>query len=156
MSQLASAYSISTATLEALAGLAEAKRFDELWSRLRAEGREVLPPFDLYSGDVVVLAQEYLGEAEVDFPLATHPAAKKLNDTGLAPLLIAHREEAAQLSAQIGARTPEDGELRSWFADFTGDHWDEAPQAMRAAFDYLKRALDQTTAAEPWCMLLIG
>ena len=156
MSQIASAYTVSTAVLEKLATAAASKQFDQFWQTLFREGREVTPAYS-YSGYVVAVAVSFVSEQGIALPLnASLPATATLTQSELSPVVVASMEEAREAATRMAGIGKSGEELQAYFEEFTADEWDESAKAMREALDFIKRALTQPTIEIPWCLMFVG
>jgi hypothetical protein len=159
LSQLATAYTVSSDVLPELALLVGAKKYEQFWKEVNARGKPVSPDYD-YSGSVLAIALTCLDEAGLELPLnLSLPAAATIAVAGgLGLTVCANRQDAEQANLLLAEFSVDKGELSDYFESFTGEDWHESGEAMSSAIDFLKNGFSQLLQADSdhWLLVFIA
>jgi hypothetical protein len=149
MSQIATAYAVPSSALPEIQRHLSAGDSKRFWESLKPFQVEAGFP---YSGYVVVVLIEYLGEADVELPISDDPAVRTLVENR-EPLVCASRAEAAAATEALARVAVSDDELAAYWREFTGDEIEAG--AMRAGLDWLRGVL-QAGQESDWTIILEG
>jgi len=157
MSQIATGYGVTSSLLNQLMPTLEGSDHEAFWSLLHDHAAETTPAYS-FSGSVVTVAVEYLEDRGLSLPLNdSHAVVRAILSSGLSLAMCCQAAEAGALVAAMRQLQPDDEELGRYFAEFTGEVWDQASDALREGLDYIARTLLLAPARRgDWILLFIG
>jgi hypothetical protein len=156
MSQIATGFTVSSASLDRLAALAQARDYASFWRLLKTEAIETEPSYS-YSGSVVSVALDILTQRGWLPTLDdSYPAVATLATSGTSLVMCCRDQEAEEGLARLRSMAFTDAELAGYYRDYTGEEWSEAAQALREAIGYLERTLSLIPQSGDWALLFIG
>lgn len=156
MSQIASAYTLSTSLLDRVADLAIQGAYELFWETLWAQAAEVTPEYP-YSGYPVIVTLACLEESGLNQPMnLEHSGAQAITDTDMGLVLCARRSDAEVALALLDSFIFSTDTLQQFFEEFTQESWPEAGVAMQEAVAFLRRGLAQLQNRDEWLIVFVG
>jgi hypothetical protein len=156
MSQIATGYTVYSASLDRLAVLAQAHDYASFWRLLKAEAVETEPAYS-YSGSLVSLALDILTQRGWPPTLDdSYPAVATIAASGASLVMCCRDREAEDGLARLRSMAFTDAELAGYYRDCTGEEWGEAAQALREAIGYLEGTLSLIPQSGDWALFFIG
>lgn len=156
MSQIASAYIVSTGFMDTLGNLAAAGHYASFWIALHTGAQEIKPQYE-YSGYVVAVSAAFAEESGIPIPVnSSHCGAQAIINSGLSMLLCASKTEATSTLQGLSKLHSGDEHLQSYYEEFTGTSWVEAGVAMQSALNFLKFGLQQVQSDNLWLLVFVG
>jgi hypothetical protein len=155
VSQIASAYIVSSELLDRLNRLALDQDHGGFWDALHTTG-EVKPEYS-YSGYVLAVVQSFIGDRGVPLPLNLQDVrVKTVFESEYGLMLCAGKADAVSAEAMLDALAPSEQELRMYFEEFNETEWDEAGIAMQEGIRFLRGALAQLHTDGDWLLIFVG
>jgi hypothetical protein len=156
LSQIANGYGISSSLMDQLLPIVEGRHYKAFWSLLINQATETTPDYS-FSGSVVAIAIEYLEDKGVALPVNdSHPTVRAMLSANLSLEMCCDAKQAGAILVEMQQMQGDEGELGSYYAEFTGEEWDQASRAVGEGVDYIKRTLLLSQAGCDWVMLFIG
>ena len=156
MSQIATGYGISSSLMNQLLPMAKERNYKAFWSLLSDQATEIILDYS-FSGSVVAIAIDYLEDKGVALPVNdSHPTVRAMLSADLSLVMCCDAGQAAAIMAKMQQLQVDESELGSYYAEFTGEEWDQTSEAMGEAVAYIKRTLSLAQAGCDWVMLFIG
>jgi hypothetical protein len=156
MSQIATGYGLSSSLLDRLRPTLEDRNYKAFWSLLHGHAAETTPAYS-FSGSVVSVAVEYLEGRGVSLPVNdSHATVRAMLSTDLSLVMCCDAEQAGAIVAAMQQLQIDDSDLGGYYAEFTGEEWDRASEALGEGLDYIRRTLLLAQAGCDWVMLFIG
>ena len=152
MSQIASAYGLSSEELGCDAELFRKCAYAAFWERLRRH--EIGPPFE-HSGSVIDVVGEFLRERGIPLPVSSSAPGIDAFAAEGSVVACASPPEAAAAHRAIGELSAGDPELTAYWQDWTGDQDAQAADLMRAGLNWLQQVL-QAGRSHEWVVVWVG
>jgi hypothetical protein len=154
MSQIASAYHVSSELTSRLQTLADHEEYDELLQTLRAQATAVTPEYP-YSGYVLGVLSEYLSEQGIALPINPDWLGEGvLEEAEVAWLLCVDTRQASALLDQLSKLQSSDDEMRRYFEAFNQEDAPDAGAMMTAGIVYLRNGLQQMQTQGQWLVVI--
>ncbi len=152
MSQIASAYSLSSDEVTQCASLWAKQAYKAFWDRLRRF--EIVRGFG-YSGDVIVVVSEYLRQRGTALPLnLSNDGVRALAADG-SVISCAGPTEAVSAAATLSSFSAPSSELADCWENWFGARDAVAEEAMRAAIAWLAEVYRVGCSSE-WAIVWVG
>ena len=158
MSQIATGYGLSSSTLDRLLPTLEEqdRYYNAFWSLLRDHALETTPDYH-FSGSVVAIAMEYLAEKGISLPVNdSHSTIRAIMSADLSLAMCCDANQAGSIATAMHELHIDESELAGYYAEFTGEEWNNASDALKEGLDYIKRTLLLVEAGCEWVILFIG
>lgn len=156
MSQIAIGYGVTSSLLDRLLPALEGRDYKAFWALLHEHAAETTPAYS-FSGSVVSVALDYLEDKGIALPLNdSHVTIRAILSSDLSLAMCCDAVEAGAALAAMRQLPSDDGELERYFAEFTGEEWGQAGEALREGFDYIARTLSLPPARADWALLFVG
>ena len=157
MSQIASAFTLSSDVLHKASKLLAERKFDLFWNVLFSEATRVNPEY-VYSGSLLVVVIEFLLASGIELPInltLTATAMQEFQEIGL--VVGAQPRAGAETLELLGRLSFSDEELAKFYGDYADEEAGaDIALAMRDGLDFLKRALEQLQSGGDCLIVLIG
>ncbi|MBA4076880.1 MAG: hypothetical protein C0508_17705 [Cyanobacteria bacterium PR.023] len=157
MSQLASAFTLSSDVLDKASKELSERKFDGFWNILFTEAARVNPEYG-YSGSLLVIAIEFLLASGIELPMnltLTATAMQEFQDIGL--VVGAQPRAGAETLDLLRRLSFSDEEFAEFYRDYANEEGGaDIELAMREGLDFLKRALQQLQSGGDCLIVLIG
>lgn len=156
MSQIVSAYTLSSAALAEWNAAVVAQNPDAISRLLDMQAQEVTPHFE-YSAYVVAVLAEFLDDNDATLPYdLSLLTAESLTSSDENLLLCASGSGAKEYLRLLKTKSFDEGAMRRYYEEFSDEEWSEAGQAMRSAFNFLRCALQQIENGDNWLLILVN
>ncbi|HEY9789356.1 MAG TPA: hypothetical protein V6D22_03085 [Candidatus Obscuribacterales bacterium] len=156
MSQLALGYIVPPELIAPLSELASAKKYAEFWKSIQAAGTAVHPAYP-YSGYVVAVLLPFLSDKGIDLPMNLETAPLRAlagADVGL--LACADGKDAKDALDSLSKCKLDVEEMAHYFAEFTGEDWDDSGKAMTEARRFVEHGLESVRDLDVYYLLFVG
>jgi len=156
MAMTAVAFTVSTGLLAKLGDLAAKEDLDGFWDLLHKEGRRFQPEY-AHSGYVISVLLEFLEEKGLHVVASDPgPDAAKVEDAMLGLQFCLTAAEGVEVAKLLGELQATEGELLSYYDEFSEEPLARAGLAMLDGLEFLKRACRSVTADEDRLLLFVG
>jgi hypothetical protein len=156
MSQLALGYIVPPESIGQLSELATAQKYAEFWKSIQLVGTQVQPSYP-YSGYVVAVLLPFLSDKGIDLPMNLDTAGlRALAGADLGLLACADGKDAKDALDSLSQCKPDVAEMAHYFAEFTGEDWDEGGKAMKEAREFVEHGLESVRNLEVYYLLFVG
>jgi hypothetical protein len=152
VSQIASAYALSSAEVSRCAALWAERAYGAFWDRI--QHFEIVRGFG-YSGAVIVVVFDYLRDKGIALPLNLSADGIRGLAADGGVLSCAAAGEAANACARLSALTAAARELGDYWENWFGERDAVAEEAMRAGIDWLAEVYRVGSGSE-WTIVWVG
>jgi hypothetical protein len=158
MSQIGSAYIITSDLADRLGKEIAAKDYDGFWSLIHSRAVEIKPRYS-YSGYVLVALASYLHEIGVRLPLNLGCQGLQAIDQDQEFsffLCCAGIDDKSSALIQLASLNAHPGRLKDYYENLVEEQWEEAGLAMLKGIDFIKRGLARLQRNDEWFIVHVG
>jgi hypothetical protein len=156
MSQIASAFILSSDVLDKASKLLSERKFDRFWNVLFSEAAKVNPEY-AYSGSLLVIVIEFLLASGIELPMNLNLRATAMQEFQDIGMVVCAQPKAGEETLELLSRLSfSDEALAEFYRDYADEAEADIALAMREGLDFLKRSLEQLQSGGDCLIVLIG